>query len=576
MMQNDSVERGGSRARPGRGLLFLPILGLVLASLAGACVGEIGSTDDEKEETENNPSGLCVVDAPLRRMTRFEYNNTVRDLLGDITEPANVLPPEEEVQGFDNQAAALTVSDLLAEQYMKVAEGVSERATADLSKLLPGCNPATDGDEACGAELISSLGRRAFRRPLTEAETEKFQTLFDTAMADADLGTFEIAAQLVIQAMLQSPHFLYRPEFGSTPKGGDVVQLTSWEMASKLSYMLWNTMPDEKLFEDAEAGKLETKAEIEAQARRMLTDDRARAAVRNFHRQWLKLVHLDTISKDSGIYPAYSDDLRPLWKEEIESFVEHVVLDGDGKLETLLTASYSYMNNELATFYGEDVVGPLPEGEEFVKVSLDPSRRAGLVTQGALMATHAKGDQSSPVFRGKFVREQLMCQSLPLPPADLVIVPPELDSSKTTREQFEEIGANPDCSGCHALMNPIGFGFEHYDGIGLWRETQNDKPIDATGKITGSDDIDGEFDGAVQLADRLAGSDEVATCVMTQWFRFGYNRTVTEEDSCNISDLREVFVASGYDISELLVALTQTDSFLNRHRVQADAAGGDP
>ncbi len=550
-----------------------PLLALALAttSLAG-CTGQIGGDPPDDGTSE---SSMCVVDTPIRRLTRFEYNNTVRDLLGDLTEPASIFPPEEEVQGFDNQAAALTVSDLLAEQYMKAAEGISERAVADLPALLPDCDVATSGEDTCALHFIETFGRRAFRRPLDGSEVDRFKALFDVAIDDPDMGTFEEGLALVLQAMLQSPHFLYRPEFGGAdPVDGDVVKLSDWEVASKLSYMIWNTMPDEQLFAAAEAKELSTKEQVAAQARRMLQDDRARDGIKNFHRQWLRLVYLDTVSKDTTVYPAYDDGLRDLWRQEIEAFIEHVIIDDDAKLGTLLSAPYSFLNAELATFYGADAVGPAPEGEELVKVSMDPTRRAGLITQGALMAVHAEGNQSSPVFRGKFVREQLLCQSLPLPPANLVIEPPPLDPSKTTREQFEEIGNNPDCSGCHSLMNPIGFGFENFDGIGLWRDTQNGKPIDSTGEITATDSLDGTFAGPVDLAGKLAASSEVAECVSSQWFRFSYNRTVTQDDACTLDEVNEVFADSGYDLRELVVALTQAETFLYRHQVVVE--GGAP
>jgi hypothetical protein len=215
-------------------------------------------------------------------------------------------------------------------------------------------------------------------------------------------------------------------------------------------------------------------------------------------------------------------------------------------------------------------------GSEFRLVQLDPSRRAGFLSSAGLMATHANVNQSSPVFRGKFVREQLMCDMLPPPPNDLVIVPPELDPEKTTKEQFEEIGANPACAGCHNLMNPIGFIFEHYDGIGQWRDQQNGKDIDATGEVVQTSDIDGVYDGAVELAAALAESRQVQECVASQWFRFAYNRTVTPEDSCNIEQLNQAFSDSGFDIKALLVALTQTNAFLYRRAVELDTTGGAP
>jgi hypothetical protein len=545
------------------------------ATLLVGCTGSIGG-DGASAIDDSIAKSLCVVDTPIRRLTRFEYNRTVRDLLGDSSNPANLLPPEEEVAGFNNQAAALTSSDLLIEQYMKVAEEVSTRAVGNIEVLLPNCDPELDGNESCASSFIQDFGRRAFRRPLLQSETERFKAVFDWALADADLGRFEDGIQLVIETMLQSPSFLYRPELGEqTPIDGDIVPFTSWEMATKLSYMLWNTMPDDALFAAAEADELQTKEQIAAQARRMLEDDKARDLVRNFHTQWLQLTHLDSLTKDSGVYPNYDNSLRGLWKEEIQTFVEQVILEDDGSLRTLLTADYSFMNEELASFYGDDVLDSV-SGPELRQVQLQPERRAGLLTSAGLMASHANVNQSSPVFRGKFVREQLMCNTLPLPPNDLVIEPPELDPTKTTKEQFEEIGANPACAGCHTLMNPIGFIFEHYDGIGQWRDQQNGKPIDATGQVVQTDDIDGDYDGAPELARALADSTQVQECVSSQWFRFAYNRTVTSEDSCSIEQLNDVFRASDFNIKSLLVALTQTNAFLYRRAVELepDTAGG--
>ncbi len=547
---------------------LIAVLGLVVLG----CTGAIGATG-ENAVNDNVAKSLCVVDTPIRRLTRFEYNNTVRDLLGDDTDPADILPPEEEVAGFNNQAGALTTSDLLIEQYMKVAEDVSARAVANMNTLMPDCDPAVDGADACALTFIQDFGRRAYRRPLAQAEIDRLKAVFDWALADESLGRFEDGIQVVIEAALQSPSFLYRPELGAeTPVEGDVVPFTSWEMATKLSYMLWNTMPDAELFDAAEADQLATREQIAAHATRMLNDDKARDLIRNFHTQWLMLTHLDSVTKDTNVYPAFSASLRPLWKEEVQRFIEHVILEGDGSLQTLLTADYSFMNEELAGFYGDDVAEAVT-GPEFRRVQLDPSRRAGFLSSAGVMATHANLNQSSPVFRGKFVREQLMCDTLPLPPNDLVIEPPQLDPEKTTKEQFEEIGNNPACGGCHSLMNPIGFIFEHYDGIGQWRDQQNGKPIDATGEVVATDDIDGTYDGAVELAAALANSTQVQECLTSQWFRFAYNRTVTEGDTCSMEQLNDVFRASGFDVKALLVALTQTNAFLYRRAVQPVAGG---
>ncbi|WP_437636942.1 DUF1592 domain-containing protein [Sorangium sp. So ce854] len=551
-----------------------PIGLLLLASCSGQ-FGDLPADDGGGEAT----APLCTTvepgESPLRRMTRVEYDNTVFDLLGDDSRPARGFVPEEESLGFNNQAAALVVSPLLAEQYMTAAEGVAERATGKLLGEAPACREAAAGAACRGeiAALVASLGKRAFRRPLADDEVAELVELFQRGIAlgeapdDASTGL-----ALVVQAMLQSPHFLYRVELGMPdPVEGDVVPLSSYEIASRLSYLLWGTMPDDALFAAADRGELGTAAEIEAQARRMLESPRAREAVKNFHRQWLGLADIDEIAaggKDPALYPEYRDELLPLFQAETEAFLDHAIFEEDASVGALFTAPYSMMNRELAEFYG--VEGP--RGEAFERVALDPSQRAGFVTHAGLLALYAKPDRSSPVHRGRFVRQSLLCQ-IPPPPPDVVPEPPMVDPTKTTREQFSQHVSDAGCRSCHALLDPIGFGFEHYDALGRWRATENGLPVDASGELTQTD-IDGPFDGAVELAHRLAESEQVRACVVKQWFRFGYGRAEQSEDACSLSQATQAFEASGHNIKALLVALTQTDAFRYRRMIAAGGADG--
>jgi hypothetical protein len=539
---------------------------LVLGAVIGvaACTGTIG---DRGDGVGQGQSSLCVNESPMRRMTRFEYNNTVRDLLGDVTRPADGFVSEESELGFDNQASSLTVSQLLAEQYLEAAETLSADAVADMTTLMDGCDFGADPD-ACAADFVARFGRRAFRRPLTADEQSVYVGLYEEGAAAFDPTT---GIELVLQAMLQSPAFLYRVEFGlPDPVDHDVVRLNGWEIASRLSYLLWGSMPDDALFQAAELAELATKEQIAAQARRMLADPRARDAVAHFHVQWLGLTYLPTIDKDESIYPDYYDGLRALWLAETRAFVEHVVFEAGGDLETLLTADYTMMNAELASFYG--LSGP--SGDAFEPVALDPEQRAGILTQNGVLAMHAKPNQSSVVLRGKFVREQLLCQILPPPPNDVNNTPPDVAPGSTTAEKFAQHSADPACSGCHQLMDPLGIGFEHYDAVGRWRDLDQELPVVSEGEVVATEDIDGPFDGAVELAHKLAESDQVRECVVKEWFRFGFGRTEKPADVCALDQLDELFAASGYDIQELLVALTQTDGFLYRHAVVAD--GGAP
>jgi hypothetical protein len=318
-------------------------------------------------------------------------------------------------------------------------------------------------------------------------------------------------------------------------------------------------MPDDALLSDADAGKLDTKEGIAASARRMLKDPRAKASVANFHAQWLELPKLASIAKDPAMYPDFDASIRDALRKETETFVDSVFWQ-NGKFEDLLLAPYTFVDAKVAGFYGMDA----PTSSGFVKVPLDPNKRAGILTQGSILAIKAKSNQSSPIHRGKFVREKLLCQMLPPPPADLVIVPPDLDPKLSTRDRFAAHDKNPACSGCHHLMDPIGLGFEHFDAIGKWRDTEGPIPIDASGQILDSQDVNGAFNGARELSQKLAQSQQVQSCVVTQWFRFAYGRGESEDDACSLQTVNQLFQASGGDMRELLVALTQTDAFRYR------------
>ncbi len=539
---------------------FLPALFFAFGLWASGCTGHIGGP---KEEVDLGACGVLEPGpSPIRRMTHAEYDATVRDLLGDDTQPGKDFVIEEEALGFDNQATSLTVTQLLAEQYMKAAEDIAERAVVDLPKLL-GCDPVKAGD-ACVTPWISAFGKRAFRRPLGDDEASALLELYHWGKSEVDVAT---GIEVVLEAILQSPHFLYRVELGTPdPVANDVVPLNDYEMASRLSYLLWGTMPDTTLFGAADRGELHEASQIEDQARRMLGDPRARSAVARFHLEWLGLTHIEEMNKDAAVYPEFYGDLRPLYRDEAVAMLDHVVFDGTASIDELFTAPYTFMNAELANFFG--VSGPT--GEAFVKVT-PTAPRAGLLTLPAVLATYAKQNQSSPVHRGKFVRERLLCQLLPPPPNDIKIEAPDVDPNATTREKFAEHAENPACAGCHQKMDPIGFGLENYDGIGRYRDLDHGLPVDASGTIIDTVDADGDFDGALELGKRLAESVEVRQCIATQWFRFGYGRAEKQEDQCSMETIQRAFAESGYDVRELLVALTQTPAFRYRHAVVPEA-----
>jgi hypothetical protein len=533
-----------------------------ILALAG-CAGDIGNEPAGPRPTV--PGGYACRGAhdpgptPFRRLTRDEYDHTVRDLLGDTTQPGRAFPPDEALGSF---GAGTAVSLLQTELYASAAETLAANAVADLPALLP-CDPAIVGEDACAREFVAQFGRRAYRRPLDDGEIE---TLFGLYAATAPLDGFAASIELVITAMLQSPSFLYRVELGQ-PTGGEIVPLTDHEIATRLSYLLWTTTPDDVLLDAADAGELSDAEGVEAHARRMLEDPRAHDAVSSFFRQYLGISDLADDGRDETRYPQWTPALARRMQRETMEFVDHVMWEGDARFETLFTASYTFVDGDLAAAYGIDGV----TGTSFVRVELDPEQRSGLLTMPALLAALSNPDQSSPVYRGKFVREQVLCQMLPSPPDGLAISAPDPDPSLTTRERFEQHRTDESCAGCHRLMDPIGFGFERYDAIGLWRETEGGLPIDDSGEIAGSRDADGPFQGAVELSHRLARSTEARECFATQWFRFGLGRAETEADACTLAQVHAAFEASDGDVLETIVAIARTDAFRHRHAV----AGGE-
>ena len=515
-------------------------------AMASGGAGEGGEDDDDAPAACEPPN---VGGSVVQRLTRLEYDNTVRDLLGTDARLAEGFVAEEEVLGFDNNGAALTVGELLAEQYLVAAEQLAAEAVEEIEALVP-CDPAS-GDEACARAFAIAFGRRAFRRPLEDAQVDALMVAFDQGAAE---GGFAAGIELVVQVMLQSPSFLYRVERGEGGEG--IVALDDWEVASRLSYLLWNSMPDEPLFEAAEAGQLRSGDEIRAQAERMLEDPRAESVVIDFHRQLLDLDALDGQAKDPTAFPEFTPAVAASMRVEAERFATDVVLHGDAAWATLLLGRHTFLDATLARYYGITA----PVGDAMTRVALpEDSHRGGFLRMGALHAALGKYATTAPVLRGKFVRTKLLCQTLPPPPDNVEFEPPDVDPDATARERYSEHTESVECASCHVLMDPIGFGFEHYDGAGAWRAVENGFPVDASGDLVGTQDADGRFDGVEDLAERLAGSEEARACLVTQWFRYAYGREVTERDACTIASLDQAF-ADG-DVRALILAIVQTDAF---------------
>jgi hypothetical protein len=312
------------------------------------------------------------------------------------------------------------------------------------------------------------------------------------------------------------------------------------------------------LLDAAADGELVTRAHVAEQARRMLADDKAKVAVGAFYEQWLGLPLLDAATKDPDAFPMWSDTLRDSMREETKRFIAHVLWEDDARLSTLFSAPYSFVNASLAELYG--VSGPRDDAT-FEKVDLDATQRAGVLTQGAFMASYANPQFNSPIKRGKWVRVRMLCQDLPDPPANIPAPAPP-SPNVSTRERFAMHTASPACSGCHVLIDGLGFGLENFDGIGKYRTTENGADVDASGRVNASD-VDEEYTGGVELAALLARSNQARDCLPTQWLRYATAREEEDEDTCSLVSVRQAFEASGGDMRELMVALTQTDAFMS-------------
>lgn len=516
-----------------------------------------------QEETE--PS--CIEEVPLappttRLLTRLEYHNTVIALFGDVGQPTEDFPPETTALGFGN-GQAHGPNPLLVNRYLNAAEEVSTFVVENNLDNLIACDPENNGAVTCGEAFIQEWGTKIFRRPLDFNEFLIFHSLYLSAFSQ---WGFETAIRLALQAMLQSPQFLYRIELGLPAQTNEtIVMLSGYELASRLSFLLWNAPPDTELLEFASSEALLTTAGLEQQARRLLDDDRAKETLHDFHQQWLGLEKLSGMTKDTSVFPAFNEEVRTAWESEMRQFIEYAFWDSDDPLATFFESPTSFVNAELAEIYNLD--GEFA-ADSFTPVDLSSSMRSGILTQPGLLSVLAYPDQSSPIARGIFVREKLLCEPLPAPPDDIPIIPPDPNPDATTRERFAQHTQSPSCQGCHVLIDPIGFGFEAYDGMGNWRATENGLPIDTSGELlythSGDPLLEGPFDGVFELSSRLQQSEQVKNCITTQWFRYSMGRHEETSDQCGLETIQHAFSETNGDVKELLVALVMRDFFRYR------------
>ena len=539
-------------------------------TLLAACDGMIGGAGSEggapRGSTEAflcaNSDAVVLGSAPARRLTNVEYDNTVRDLLGGDIPELPEQPSDAVLKGsFENDALSLGPSDVRVARYETAATLLGAHAvnsqTARARVLV-----CTTADAECGREFVQSFGKRAFRRPLTDEELDRWVGFFDSQRTSID---FDAAVELTIAAILQTPQFLYRLENEGSEVNADQLELSQHELASRLSYLLWETMPDDELFAAADAGELESDAQLEAQARRLLADDRARATVRNFHRQWLYLDRVLDEDKLPDLFPMWGALARESAREETLLFIENTFLGG-GTLSDLFTSNVAYVDDVMAQLY--DIPSPT---EPWAQVELDPSERAGLLSRIAFLAGNAHKANGSPPLRGVYVMERVLCEPRPSPPANADVSTPVADPNQgpmTNRDLFEQRVAPSACQGCHVRIDGFGYGFENYDAAGLFREEDSGLPVDASGFASGIGN-DAEYDGAVELQDLLAESDVVRNCVVKQWFTYANGRPMEPADTCQVEAIQKMFAESGGNLVELLVSIVTRPEFRLRSQVES-------
>jgi len=502
--------------------------------------------------------------APVRRLTRFEYSNAARDLFGDTSDPGLGLPPETISRTgnvFGNDADLLSVSSNLASKYGSVAADIAKRATATPEALgkLAACASGATPDDACARTLITNVAGRAYHRALLPTEVDSFLALLKGVQAKA---TFASGVAAVLEAVLQGPEFLYRIELGAPATDYPALRRpTADEMAARLSFLFWGTIPDEALRMAAQSGQLATAAGVKAQAERLVAAPQARPVVRYFFDYLLPINGLTNLARDKDKFPIYSQPFAAALREETQTFLEHQIFDADspGTWASALTAPYTYVNEQLASFYGMAGV----TGTEFRKVNLpDPSKRLGLLTQAGILTGTITTNESNPVLRGSFLVNKMMCMNIALPtdPAILAMVKiPEGVTGPTARDRFTLHRKQQICQGCHSVLDPVGFALENYDPIGQWRDKENDVTIDASGSMPGSTT---PLNGPVELVKAIAASDAAQNCFAQHWLEFGFGKSLDPADACTQESINNAFKKSGGNVKQLLVDLTQTDAFL--------------
>jgi hypothetical protein len=519
----------------------------------------------------------------IRRLNRTEYNNTLRDLLGIDFRPADDFPSDDVGHGFDNIADVLSMSPILVEKYLDAAESAIDQALAEEAtrNRLLGQLPENPRQRRESARAnLEQFATRAFRRPVSDEELDRLVALLpeerrggrgergrrnrdsnnpdsnnpDNAAQEESFGRY---LRTPFVAILTSPHFLFRIEKDPGEEDPDGIRrLDDYEVATRLSYFLWSTMPDEELFRLAKEEKLGHSDIMEQQVRRMMADPKARALVDNFAGQWLQLRDVERISPDPERFPSFDEPLRLAMLRETELFFETIIRDDRSVLD-FLNADFSYVNERLASHYGIADV----KGEEFQRVSLPPDRR-GVLTQASILFLTSNPTRTSPVKRGQWILSNILGQPPPPPPPGIEELDEDGETLGSLREQMEQHRSNPSCAVCHRQMDALGFGLENFDVIGAWRDQDGRFDIDPSGELPGNQ----RFSGPADLMEILAQSrrDDFTRCLAEKMLTYALGRGLGPYDRCAVNAILERMEQNEYRFSSLVMGVVSSDPFLMR------------
>jgi hypothetical protein len=495
------------------------------------------------------------VDSPeptLRRLTFPQYRQTVLDVLGsDLALPTRI-EPDSRIDGLPSIGATImNVSAWGIERYEDAAYLLAEQALED-DHLLP-CEPASSTDADCADGFVGELGLVLYRRPLTTEERSRLTDL--VVLVGGATGDFRTGAIYGLAALLQSPYFLYRVELGTAdPDDASIRWLDDYELATRLSYLLWNTTPDSTLLQAAQDGQLSTQDGLLEQANRLLDDPRAEQGVRNVFTEILHLDELDDLSKDPTVFTHASSDLGPLAREETLLGILDRVLVQDGDYRDLFTTQTTWVDRTLAALY--NVEAPQMDGFGPITLARDDGRR-GLTGQASFLALNAHLTSTSATLRGKFIQEVLLCHTIAPPPAGVDTSIPEPDAdSPTLRERIQSHLQDPSCASCHELTDLIGLGLENFDGVGRWRDTENGALIDASGDLEGA-----FFDDAWGLAKAIRNHPDLGPCLTDQIWGVGTGHTPTYGELKLSEWLADDLALRGFSVRSLLLATVTSTGF---------------